>query len=722
MQNFTTYLQSINTFNDSFDGRKLNIITTFNGIGALSESFKQMNIPTDYHTVCEIDESANETYFYNFPENRTKLVKDIRDLENNVQKGLNLDILVQSPPCQSFSMAGRREGLNSENGNLFLTAINLQKKVDANIVIYENVKGLVSHDKSVGVYDSLINGEYSAKKGIGHTLHTIETLLLEDKRYNYYWKIINSADQGLPQNRERIFIVGIKNELDGGFEFPANSSLKYTVEDILEKEVEESFFYLNKSGHKLNPTNQPRRENRIHTLSKYDETMTYESTRRIYAPYVSPCITTGNNAKYMIDGKVRTLTPVESKRVHGFSEEFKFRGSKTQQNKQLGNTVSPGVYVNLFISIFESLSLHTPVNNVEYTPDSRRGRPLKKTVVVNNHITLVKKIVNAPDENYLNLTGERYVEYQIHLDNGGTLSMTIEKYGTLADKKSGNGVLTKTVSIHSLKKLGFRDRKNGIYRVKIGGKSVDEKKTHSIADNSNYEIHNRDCVEVMKEMVDKNMKIPLIVMDPPYEFKNTQTGGKSDLNRSFQKSQTEIKEKQLTEGIDYEIILPLLTKLQDNTNIYIWCNKEQIPKYLEYYVSKLGCSFDLIKWVKTNPVPTFNNKYMSDTEYCLYFRKGGFCNPQSYEDGSTLFTHPINRKDKNLYNHPTIKPIEIIDRLVRNSSKEGDLVFDPFMGSGTTGVSALTHDRRFIGCEIDKEYFHNASLRIKNTLDQPLAA
>ena len=79
-------------------------------------------------------------------------------------------------------------------------------------------------------------------------------------------------------------------------------------------------------------------------------------------------------------------------------------------------------------------------------------------------------------------------------------------------------------------------------------------------------------------------------------------------------------------------------------------------------------------------------------------------------------------KDKNLYNHPTIKPIEIIDRLIRNSSKEGDLIFDPFMGSGTTGVSALKHNRRFIGCEIDKDYFNGSLQRIRNTLDHSLAA
>ena len=112
MQNFitTTYLQSIKTFIGSFFGRKLKIITTFNGIGALSEALRQLGIPTDYHTVCEIDKSANETYFYNFTANRGKRVKDIRYLEQSVQKGLNLDLLVQSSPCQSFSLAGQRQG------------------------------------------------------------------------------------------------------------------------------------------------------------------------------------------------------------------------------------------------------------------------------------------------------------------------------------------------------------------------------------------------------------------------------------------------------------------------------------------------------------------------------------------------------------------------------------------------------------------------------------
>jgi DNA (cytosine-5)-methyltransferase 1 len=508
MKNYTNYLKSITNQFLGFFGRKLKIISTFNGIGAATEALKQLGIDFDMHTVCEIEKNANNTYYKN--NEKTNHIDDIRELEKNIEKNLKLDILIQTPPCQSFSMAGLRKGLESLNGNLFLTAINLQKKVDANVVVYENVKGLVSNHKTHYIYKnangetvefsskpkketikndglelvktidlskpSLINKDYDGKKkSIGNTLHTIEKLLLEDTRYNYYWKVINSADQGLPQNRERIFIVAIKKELDKGFTFPENKDLAFEISDILESKPANNVYYKNEAGHKLNPTNQKIRKNRVHTIAKYDETMTYESTRRVYSPYVSPCITTGNNAKYMIEDKVRVLTPTENQRIHGFSEEFEFVGSTTQQNKQLGNTVSPGVYVNLFASIFNSVEFEKSANNVEYKPTKRRGRPLKKTIVKNNHINIVKKIANQADLNYLNIIEKRFNEYKSHLENGGTMSMTVEFSENMKMKKKGK-FKEYVVVIEDLQKLGFRDKKNGIYRVKITGKRLEKEK------------------------------------------------------------------------------------------------------------------------------------------------------------------------------------------------------------------------------------------------------
>ena len=150
-------------------------------------------------------------------------------------------------------------------------------------------------------------------------------------------------------------------------------------------------------------------------------------------------------------------------------------------------------------------------------------------------------------------------------------------------------------------------------------------------------------------------------------------------------------------------------------NIYLWCNKTQIPEYFKFYVEKHKCKFDIICWHKTNALPTYSNKYLSDTEYLLYFRKGkGKCFPKSYEDAKTYYIAPINHKDKKKYKHPTIKPLDITEKVIKNSSKENDIILDPFMGSGTTGVACKKLNRNFIGIELDEKYFNIAKERIEN--------
>jgi site-specific DNA-methyltransferase (adenine-specific) len=225
-------------------------------------------------------------------------------------------------------------------------------------------------------------------------------------------------------------------------------------------------------------------------------------------------------------------------------------------------------------------------------------------------------------------------------------------------------------------------------------------------------LYNTDCIEFMANMQEK---VDLILTDPPYLILNTQAGSKSKLSKSIQSVNTEIADNNLVSGFDYEAILNEFIRI--NNNIYIWCNKAQIPIYFDFFCKK-DFSFDIIKWVKTNAMPLFNNKYLSDTEYCLYFRKNSYCQPNSYEDASTLFLHPINQKDKQDWKHPTIKPLPIICKLMRNSSKENDLIFDGFSGSGTTAIACIRNNRRFIGCEIDNEYFDLACKRIESELKQ----
>lgn len=231
----------------------------------------------------------------------------------------------------------------------------------------------------------------------------------------------------------------------------------------------------------------------------------------------------------------------------------------------------------------------------------------------------------------------------------------------------------------------------------------------------NCKIGFGDCLAYLSGI--ESDSVDLIITDPPYEIKNTKAGGKSKLSRSIQGMNDQIKDDGLINGFDQQVLAELV-RVNKNINMYFFCNKEQIPMYFDYFVSGLGCSFDIIKWVKTNATPTFNNKYLSDTEYCLYFRKSGYCNPENYDMASTLYHAPINQADKKKYGHPTIKPINLISKLVRNSSKRGDLVLDPFLGSGSTAVACQKEDRKFIGFELLEKYFNMSVERVEEVINQ----
>ena len=130
-------------------------------------------------------------------------------------------------------------------------------------------------------------------------------------------------------------------------------------------------------------------------------------------------------------------------------------------------------------------------------------------------------------------------------------------------------------------------------------------------------------------------------------------------------------------------------------NIYIWCNKKQILDYLKYFVDKHQCSFEILTWIKNNPIPLFGGNYLTDKEYCLYFRAGVKLNT-TFETAKTYWITNKNLKDKQFYKHPTIKPLNIIKTLIQNSSNENDIVLDCFSGSGTTCVAAKQLNRQFI--------------------------
>ena len=121
----------------------------------------------------------------------------------------------------------------------------------------------------------------------------------------------------------------------------------------------------------------------------------------------------------------------------------------------------------------------------------------------------------------------------------------------------------------------------------------------------------------------------------------------------------------------------------------------------------------MLVWGKTNPQPSTNNTWLPDLEYCVYFREKGVPLNDGYELKSKWYTSAINKNDKDLFNHPTIKPLPLVKRHILHATQPNDIVLDTFMGSGTTAVACLETDRQFVGFEIDEKWCKIANDRIK---------
>ncbi|MBO7692425.1 MAG: hypothetical protein J6T10_07300 [Methanobrevibacter sp.] len=223
-----------------------------------------------------------------------------------------------------------------------------------------------------------------------------------------------------------------------------------------------------------------------------------------------------------------------------------------------------------------------------------------------------------------------------------------------------------------------------------------------------YELHNADCYEYIKKIPDKS--IDLVIIDPPYEVDIV--GGNTNIGKNLKNNMLkQLNDLNIIDGINNEIFEQFM-RVMKKPNIYIWCNKKQILQYLKFFVEKYSCSFEVLCWLKTNPTPLCGGNYLIDKEFCLYFRKNVKLNT-NFETAKTWWLTPKNKTDKDEFDHPTIKPKEIIKKLILNSSNENDIVLDCFMGSGTTGVACVETNRNFIGIEIDPHYFQIAENRLK---------
>lgn len=184
------------------------------------------------------------------------------------------------------------------------------------------------------------------------------------------------------------------------------------------------------------------------------------------------------------------------------------------------------------------------------------------------------------------------------------------------------------------------------------------------------EVYLGNAYELIKEV--ETGSVDLIVTDPPYEIEGINSSGKLHgiFAKDGHKASHEEEIKDFVSGIDLSI-LDEFVRVMKKINIYIWCNKEQIYDYLTYFVQERKCNWEMLIWAKENPAPFLNGHYLKDKEYCLYFwEKGVKVNPK-WATGKTVYITKTNVTDKKKYNHPTIKPLEIIENLVKNSCGGG---------------------------------------------------
>lgn len=371
--------------------KKLRIATVFSGIGAFEQALERLNIEHEIVFACdngnrciEIDYDAEfekvqslgsitekkeyvdklyeihsrQTNFvmqsylanYDMPENR--FFQDVKLLDGTDFRN-TIDVFVGGSPCQSFSMVGTRGGFEDTRGTLFYEFARLVKEIQPKVFIYENVYGVLNHDK-------------------GNTWAIMQNVF-SDLNYNFQWKILDARDYGIPQGRRRIFVIGFKNPSSAErFIFPEPKTLTYTMQDFLEEntaigslqsvdgilqriddkkgEPEEKYYLSEKL---LKYCLSPGTKNFMHADAKID------------LPIARALLSTmGNSHRSSVNnyvtthGRVRALTIREAHRLMGFPDSYRIVVSKAQAYKQAGNSIVVDVLINIINEIMKAESFN----------------------------------------------------------------------------------------------------------------------------------------------------------------------------------------------------------------------------------------------------------------------------------------------------------------------------------------------------------------------------
>jgi DNA (cytosine-5)-methyltransferase 1 len=217
--------------------KKIKVGSDFSGVGAFDQALKRIGIDYETEFACDMDKFARETFVHNYgePKYYPKNVYD-RDIPSE-----SLDIYMTSPPCQAFSLAGKRLGKDDKRGILFFNSHEFIQVNKPRFFIFENVKGLLSDDggKTFQEWVNMLGGK---------SINGLPILFpYEDSvPYHLYWQVLNAKHHGVPQNRERVFLIGIRDDSDNKFQFPKEEHLIKRLKNVLESEVDEKYFLSDK--------------------------------------------------------------------------------------------------------------------------------------------------------------------------------------------------------------------------------------------------------------------------------------------------------------------------------------------------------------------------------------------------------------------------------------------------------------------------------------------
>lgn len=358
--------------------------TLFSGIGAFEHALNRLKINHEIVFAGDIDPHVKSSYFGNYRIKSKDWHDDVTKFSAKKFKN-KIDILVGGSPCQAFSMVGKRKGLDDIRGTLFYDFARTVNETKPKVFIYENVKGLTNHD----------NGKtWTVVKDVFHELG-----------YNIHSSILNSKDFGIPQHRERIFVVGFLDP-KFEFEFPTPIKLERTMQDFLE-DFTDSKYYLKDKGIKFVTSSKNKnkrytqingdimlcqkanqqfnwhgdfvfkaaRENEfdefVFDVSKVEEkyylsekvsnyvlaggTKNFRTSTKTDLEIARPLLQTMHkmhragvdNYVTHYKGKIRKLTPKECLRLMGFRDDFKIVVSDTQMYRQAGNSIVVDVLIAL---------------------------------------------------------------------------------------------------------------------------------------------------------------------------------------------------------------------------------------------------------------------------------------------------------------------------------------------------------------------------------------